>query len=74
MSKWKIVKSILKGKDKGSNLIVLGIFLITLGASYNVVEPITLCSLHIVGNLLTLLGTMAFFIGFLNYVFEKDLN
>lgn len=66
------LKKILEGKNKGSNLIILGIFLITLGASYQMLEPINLSSLSIVGNLLVLLGLMAFFTGFLKYILEKN--
>ena len=31
-SYWKTVKNILKGKAKGSKLIVLGVFLVSIGA------------------------------------------
>lgn len=71
MATWRDVRKILKGKNKGSNLIILGIFLITLGASYQILEPIGTSSLSVVGSLLILLGLMAFFIGFLIYVLQE---
>jgi len=71
MSKLKDLKTILEGKNKGSNLIILGIFLITLGTSYQMIEPFSTVSLSIVGNLLILLGLMAFFIGFIIYILQK---
>lgn len=70
MTKWKDIRSILRGKNKGSNLIILGIFLVTLGASYQIVETVKMSSLGITSNLLILLGVMSFFVGFLKYVFE----
>ena len=50
---WKTAKNILKGKPKGSKLIVLGVFLVSIGA--------VLASLgSIVWIIFIMLGSMAF--------------
>jgi len=36
---WKTAKDILKGKAKGSKLIVLGVFMVSVGAALIIVYP-----------------------------------
>ena len=69
MTKWKDIKGILRGKNKGSNLMALGVFLITLGASYRTIATMNILSLNTVSDVFILLGLMAFFVGFLKYMF-----
>jgi hypothetical protein len=71
MTKWKDIKNMLKGRNKGSNLIALGVFLVTLGASYQIVETVNMTVLRVASDLLIMFGMMSFFVGFFKYVFEK---
>jgi hypothetical protein len=36
---WKTAKDILKGKAKGSKLIILGVFMVSIGAALVIVYP-----------------------------------
>lgn len=61
---WKTAKDILKGKAKGSKLMVLGIFLVSIGVVVTIYYPASW------GSAFVMLGIFAFMRGL--YVYEKE--
>lgn len=61
---WKTAKDILRGKAKGSKLMVLGIFLVTIGIVVTVYYPTSW------GSAFVILGIFAFMRGL--HVYERE--
>ena len=64
---WETAKNILKGKPKGSKLIVLGVFLVSLGVA---LDSIGLDK----GLIFAILGSIAFGAGIAVYREEAELE
>jgi hypothetical protein len=62
---WKTAKDIIKGKPKGSKLIVLGVFLVSIGAVLASLGPV-------VWLIFTMFGSMAFGAGVAVYREEAE--
>ena len=58
-------RKILKGREKGANLILLGILLILTGATFQSLDFVVVLGDN--GQLLTLLGLLSFLYGFSLY-------
>jgi len=63
---WKTAKNILKGKAKGSKLMVLGIFLVSAGVAVTVLYPTSW------GSAFIILGIFAFMRGLAIYEREAE--
>jgi uncharacterized membrane protein len=61
---WKTAKKILSGKAKGSKLMVLGVFLVTIGVVLTIYYPLSW------GSAFVILGILAFVRGLV--IYEKE--
>lgn len=63
---WKTAKDILSGKAKGSKLIVLGVFMVSVGAVLTIFYPASY------GSAFVMLGIFAFIMGVSLYMKEAE--